>query len=454
MLRVIYFRAQINPSLADALNQESGRVYTDALVRHWRVYRRHGHWLSRKAASKLQDVELGASTLLHSHSLDAAREGFYQACRTARQCRQQGLENKYPYKRKRFRPTVWKHSAIRRAGAAMLLSLARGHGLSPIRVRLPAQLRELAVEAIREVKLVYNRSGHYEFHVAVEDGRDPAANAPGEGVAAVDPGEIHPLVLTDGEETLVVTARELRAIKQYRNKQLAAIQRKQAAKVRGSRGWRRLRRAKNRLRAKSQRQIRDIEHKVSREAVEWVRARGVGRVAYGDVREVADGQRLNRKSQQKISQWAHGRLRFYFGYKAEAYGVEVVLENEAYTTRTCPGCRHEHKPRGRQYHCPVCGLRAHRDAVGAANILSRHLYGELGHIQATRPKYRQPFRKARPEREEAVSNPSLVEGSKAAQVEVWSGQEWPRRSPRDTGQVATAAGIIVPVEVGRSPSIR
>jgi hypothetical protein len=58
MVRVHYFRARIDRQLADALNAESGQVYTDALVRHWRVYRRHGQWLSRKAASKLQDAEL------------------------------------------------------------------------------------------------------------------------------------------------------------------------------------------------------------------------------------------------------------------------------------------------------------------------------------------------------------------------------------------------------------
>jgi len=170
-----------------------------------------------------------------------------------------------------------------------------------------------------------------------------------------------------------------------------------------------LQRAKNRLLAKTQRQIRDIEHKVSREAAEWVQERGVGRVAFGDVRDVADGKRLNRKSQQKISQWTHGKTRVYFTYKVGEYGVAVELQNEAHTTRTCPGCGHEHKPRGRNYVCPVCGLRAHRDAVGAANILSLYLYDELGHIQPTEPKYRQPFRKGRP-----------------------------RRSPPGTGQVAAA----------------
>ena len=425
MLRVSYFKANINRSLADALNSESGQVYSDALVRHWRVYRRHGHWLSHKAASKLQDAALGPPALLHSHSFDAAREGFYNACKTTRQCRKQGLDNKYPYKRKRFRPTVWKSSAIRLDGDTLLLSLARGNPDGPIRVRLPAHLRGLGVDAFREVKLVYNRSGHYEFHVGIEDGRAGATEPPGNGVAAVDPGEIHPLALTDGEETLIITARELRAIKQWRNKKLAEITRKQAAKVKGSRAWWRLQRAKNRLLAKTHRQIRDIEHKVSREGAEWVQERGVGRVAFGDVRDVADGKRLHRKSQQKISQWTHGKTRVYFTYKVGEYGVAVALQDEAHTTRTCPGCGHEHKPRGRNYVCPVCGLRAHRDAVGAANILSLHLHGEMGRVQPTEPKYRQPFRKGRP-----------------------------RRSPPDTGQVAAASGTAVPVQLGRSPSLQ
>jgi putative transposase len=325
----------------------------------------------------------------------------------------------YPYKRKRFRPTVWKNTAIRKGGDTLLLSLARGN--APIQVRLPNGLCDLPTAAFREVKLVYNRPGWYEWHVAVEDGREPQ-DAPGDRVVAVDPGEIHPLVLTDGEETLIITARELRAVKHWRNKKLADIQHKQAAKVKGSRAWWRLQRAKNKLLAKTRRQQRDIEHKVNRAAAEWVREREAGTVAFGDVRDVGDGKRLDRKSQQKVSQWTHGKVRAYFTYKVEAFGVEVELQDEAHTTRTCPGCKHEHRPRGRVYACPVCGLRAHRDGVGAANILSLYLAGEMGHVQPTEPKYRQPFRKACPERE------PLVRGRR----------ERPRRSPEGTGQVAAA----------------
>jgi hypothetical protein len=143
MVRVHQFRARIGEDLADALNAESGRVYTDALVRHWRVYRRHRHWLSRKAASKLQDAEFGPPSLLHSHSLDAARGGFYNACKTACECRKQDMDNKYPYKRKRFRPTVWKNTAIRKDGDALLFSLSRGCEYGPIRALLPSHLRDL-----------------------------------------------------------------------------------------------------------------------------------------------------------------------------------------------------------------------------------------------------------------------------------------------------------------------
>jgi hypothetical protein len=105
------------------------------------------------------------------------------------------------------------------------------------------------------------------------------------------------------------------------------------------------------------------------------------------------------------------------------------LEDEAYTRRRWPGCGHEHKPRGRNDTCRVCGLRAHRDAVGAANILSVNLNGEMGHIQATEPTYRQPFRKA-------CAEPCR--------------RRRPRRSSLDTGQVAAASGTPVPVKVGIS----
>jgi putative transposase len=97
---------------------------------------------------------------------------------------------------------------------------------------------------------------------------------------------------------------------------------------------------------------------------------------------VADGERMSAKSQQKIGLWSHGTVRQYITYKAQAAGITVELVDEHDTSKTCPRCGHQHKPRGRVYRCPnpACGLVAHRDAVGAVNILSRKVHGELAKI--------------------------------------------------------------------------
>jgi putative transposase len=119
----------------------------------------------------------------------------------------------------------------------------------------------------------------------------------------------------------------------------------------------------------------------------------VGTLAIGDVRTVADGVDYSKIANQKISGWSHGQVRRYIEYKAEAAGIQTVLENEAYTSQTCPNpnCLHRLKPRGRVYHCPACGFRGHRDMVGASNILSRYLYAELGRLYPSETKYRHPF---------------------------------------------------------------
>lgn len=228
----------------------------------------------------------------------------------------------------------------------------------------------------------------------------------------MDLGEVHPAALTDGEGAVVISARELRANRQYTAKRLAELQRKQAAKKRGSRSWKRLQRRKNRFLAKQRRRARDIEHKASRAVVDWAVERKVGTLVVADLRDVANGKRMHAKSQQKVGTWAHGRMRRYITYKAGAAGIEVSEpEDESYFTQTCPRCGRRYKPTGRVYRCPACGFVAHRDIVGSANILSHYLYGEVGHIiPPSKVKYRHPF----------------LTG---------------KRSRLDTAQVAVAAGL-------------
>jgi putative transposase len=378
MIRTHVFPCSLPRSESDALNRESGRVYTNTLVRHYRIKRKTGHWLSPRAGERVED-STGPSTL-HAHSRDAAQQGFYKACKTARALRERGdADIRYPYRRQRYRTTIWKTTGIRGQGGVLHLARCRGRG--PVSVALPAHLAALSARCFVEMRLVWDRvARRYTWHLVVDDGTQPVPT-PATGVAGVALGEIHPAALTDGRSAVVVSCREMRSCTQYTNKRLSELRSKQDGHRRGSRRAKRIKRRITRFLAQQKRRARDLAHKVSRAVVAWAEEHGVGTLAIGDVRDVGDGKRLHRKAQQKVSQWRHGKLRRYVGYKAEAAGIAVVdTVDEAYTSQTCPHCGHRTKPKGRVYTCHVCGFRGVRDVVGAANILSRHQDGEVGRV--------------------------------------------------------------------------
>jgi putative transposase len=389
MIRTHVFPCLLSKAEADALNRESGRIYSSVLVRHYRVYRKKGQWLSPGAGERIEDST--GLTLLHAHSRDAAQQAFYKACTAARTRREQGEPDvHYPYRRKRWRTTIWKNTGIRCKAGVLRLARCRGH--AAVHVVLPAHLATLPARYFVEMRLVWDRVAcRYTWHLVVNDGLTPVPTA-ATGVAGVDLGEIHPAALTDGTEATIIACRERRSCVQYTNKRLAVLRRTQAGHKRGSRRWKRLQRRKTRFLARQKRRARDLAHKASRAVVQWAAEHGVGTLALGDVRDVADGKRLRRAQQQPISQWGHGTMRRYVGYKAEAAGITVVdMVNEAYTSQTCPRCGHRTKPKGRVFTCHVCGFRCARDTVGAANILSRHLYGEVGRVlPPAHTKYRHP----------------------------------------------------------------
>jgi hypothetical protein len=85
MIRTVAIPCKLPQEVADAFNLESGRIYTQVLVQHYRIYRKKGIWLSAGAMEKLNDfLNRGRKPRLHAHSIDAAQQGFPKACKTAR----------------------------------------------------------------------------------------------------------------------------------------------------------------------------------------------------------------------------------------------------------------------------------------------------------------------------------------------------------------------------------
>ena len=128
-------------------------------------------------------------------------------------------------------------------------------------------------------------------------------------------------------------------------------------------------------------QIKEIEHKQTSKLITTLHEAGVRTLVIGDVRDLRQGNDVGHKNNQKIHQWSHGRVRQKLTYKAERLGMQVVMQEEAHTSKTCPKCGHRRKsaPRGRLFRCTNkrCGFIWHRDGVGATNI--RYKYrGEFG----------------------------------------------------------------------------
>jgi putative transposase len=201
----------------------------------------------------------------------------------------------------------------------------------------------------------------------------------------VDLGEVHLAVAHDGENTYIANGRLLRSKRRYQNKLKARLSRLIDRKKRGSRRHRQLLRSKRKQLARLNRQIQDILHKQTTRLVSTLCARGVQTVVIGDIRNIrVSAARVSgtesfygKKANQKIHQMVHGQARHYITYKAERLGMRVVLQDERYSSQTCPACNKRNKPQGRGHRCGY-GFRFHRDGVGAINL--RRTYLGLGPV--------------------------------------------------------------------------
>ena len=132
---------------------------------------------------------------------------------------------------------------------------------------------------------------------------------------------------------------------------------------------------------KEQRWMRDQDHKLSREIVNFAVANDIGLIKL----ETLDGirkrctrptrkSRKNKEDLQKaawnlcLNSWSFYRLCSFIEYKAELAGISVEYIDPRYTSQTCPVCGRRNHAQDRRYRCS-CGFKCHRDLVGAMNIL-------------------------------------------------------------------------------------
>lgn len=293
------------------------------------------------------------------------------ALRKAQAERGEEVTASYPWRPKRYKEIVYTNQdATIRDG---FLRLGNGKGNRPLRIRLhkefvaPGRLMEVQL-GVGDVRMI--------FEITLEK--------PGEHAAETKPigndlGVNSIIAATDGETAIVVSGREIKAITQWRNKEIAHLDSMISRCEKGSKRRKRLVRAKGRLRASCKRKIRDILHK----STAAVRKQFPGAKAYVGEPFNDAAQKRGPVQAQLISQHCGRVLIEQLDYKQNG-ATEVC---EAKSSKTCPGCGWLNSC-DRVYRCknPDCGLVAPRDVIGATNILSIGLYSEMRKHQSVAKK--------------------------------------------------------------------
>jgi putative transposase len=375
----------------DELAQECGRLYSQVLASFWRTVRHRELWLKPKHLMRWH-----SSNKLHAHTSDACVQAFFASLQSWRERRRAGDPDvKPPHKRKRYFRIEYKRSAMNLSHGQLRLS--NGQGNAPLVLPWPWELPNTVV--------IHWRGTQYEAIATYEEGIH--AQPQGEKIAAIDLGEVHMAVSHDGTDTHILNGRLLRSKVQYRNKLQAQLNSRIDGRMKqGSKRRKRVMRSKKKQLKKLKQQIHEIEHKQATHLITTLHETGVQTLVIGDVRNIRQGNDVGSTNNQKIHQWSHGSVRFKLTYKAERLGMEVFLQEESFTSRTCPHCQYvRSKVAGRVFRCPKCGWTYHRDGVGSLNIRRKYL-GQFPVVGVMAPptglRFRPQTRVARSQEREAA----------------------------------------------------
>ena len=362
-----YIIATAKPtSTLDAINRLGGRIYSKTVSLAFKVHEAKGNlWLSDAGLKKYLKFKRYPC---QAHSVQAIIDDYCGARRSFFSNKKSNSKAKPPNKTRKFHTFTWRATGISYQRGKLRLSM--GKDREPIWLSIDKKFYQ---NVPAEVSLVFNRtSKRYEFHATYVTQPKRTKTKVGTAVA-VDMGEIHPIVAFDGVRSEIYNGREHRSKQRYQNKSTASLNRKLSRCKRGSRRWKKLKRAKNKSLASLQSQLRDMRHKItSRFVSTGFRERKLETIVIGDIKHIRQSINYGPKANQKLHQWAFSQIREMITYKAKAVGIQVDTQDEAYTSQTCPSCGHRKKPSRRTYHCSKCKWQGHRDIVGASNIFTKY----------------------------------------------------------------------------------
>ncbi|MFO7538589.1 MAG: transposase [Chloroflexota bacterium] len=181
---------------------------------------------------------------------------------------------------------------------------------------------------VRQLRFV-PRKGYYVAEIVYEVDPTPAPNLDSNLVAGIDLGIDNLATITTnkrGFTPLVVNGRPLKSINQYYNKRRAELQ----SQLGGNR-----RRSKqiDRLTTKRNRKVKDYLHKASRFIIDTLVGQGIGTIVVGRTANWKQAVNIGSRNNQNFVQIPHAQFWQMIQYKARLVGIEVMLQEESYTSK-------------------------------------------------------------------------------------------------------------------------
>ncbi|MCC0736186.1 transposase, partial [Clostridioides sp. ZZV14-6009] len=208
--------------------------------------------------------------------MQAISDKFDANRKTISELRKKGnTKAKYPYKTKKFYIIPFKASAINiNAKGNLKLSMSKGIYLE----------LDFNIENIKTAEIVW-RNGYYLYYTFDDGIINPTPK--GNNTVGVDLGEIHSIAsITNEGIGLIISNREDRSIKQFRNKIYAYISKRLSRCKKGSRQYKRLWKLKNTIRTKIDNQLINLYHQTTRKFINFCVEQQVCEIVLGDIKGI------------------------------------------------------------------------------------------------------------------------------------------------------------------------
>ncbi len=211
--------------------------------------------------------------------------------------------------------------------------------------------------------LVKRKNGDYYIHINID--QNPPETIKSKNVIGVDLGRTDIAFISEGESW---SGKKITDIRNHYSKLRAVLQKKASKGTRSSR--RRCRELLKRLSGQEKRFQKWINHNISRLLVNNAVANNKA-IAIEDlsgIRERTNKKPRSKKDKRLGNSWAFYQLRTFLSYKCLLAGIELILVNPRYTSKTCSNCKHLGDRKGKRFVCNNCSTKIDSDLNGAKNL--------------------------------------------------------------------------------------